>query len=92
MKNDLHQFDRQLDDHILHRVKIKVGALMQILEIENIDPYLQTSQPMERGRTIDRVPDLNVLAQDEVTRWTTSFLPIFDAPTIQPQEDTAMNE
>lgn len=84
VKNGLHQIGKQLDDHIVHRVKIKVGALMEILEIENVDPYLQTSQPVERGQTTDRVPDLNIPAQDEVIGWTTSFLPIFYAPAIQP--------
>lgn len=92
MKNDLHQFGRQLDNHIVHRVKIKVGALMEILEIDNVDPCVPILQSVERGRAIDRVPDLNVPVQDEAIGWTTPSLPAFDALVIQSQEDAAMVE
>ncbi|XP_059076479.1 pentatricopeptide repeat-containing protein At5g59600 [Cryptomeria japonica] len=76
----------------LGRVKIKVGALMEILETENVDPYLPILQLVERGRATDRVLDLNIPVQDEAMGWTTSFLPAFDAPVIQTQEDAAMDE
>lgn len=73
VKNGLQQFGRQLDKHIVHRVRIKVGALLVILELENADPRLAISQPEERGWTTERVPDLNAPVHDGASRWTNSF-------------------
>lgn len=73
VKNGLQQLGRQLDEHILHKVRIKVGVLMVILELENVDSRPPILQPKERGWTPERVLDLNAPLRDVASGWTNRF-------------------
>lgn len=92
VKNGLQQLGRQLDEHIVHRVRIKFGALMVILELENVNSRPPILQPEERGWNPERVPDLNAPLHDVASGWINRFLQFEVAEEWENIASTSMRE